>query len=761
MTASVPSKSIKIKLLHNTLLLLVGAFCLILALVIGLNLYQSQQNLKQSQAKLYQHLSEKAEMLILSNQFALKGMVEDNAIGNVKDFVQQTVAKDSAIAYGYFLDENQEFWVKSDPKGLSKLIPTAHAEKISNTREIAQFNHTLENGMEILEFTAPIISNEELLGFIVYGYTTSKLNSDLSELKKQASANALISIIIILGIVFGTLMVTYTITKKQAETITEPLASLARSAKTIAIGNYELSIKAETDDEIGELARNFESMRKTVKLYTTKLRQAIQDKSNQIDDILANIEEGIFTIDLEGIIYGQHSNSILKILKVDNLEGIPLTNLMTLSDDTIDFFNDWLRLVSKKYNKMRWNKIVQLCPLLEVERIHEGEIQTLKVNFQKVYNQKDELEKLMVQMVDVTEAKALEQKVKEERIEHEHQLRLVLGIAENPPETIDLFIEDSFNRIKEIQASVNNLRSEEIKWSGSILNLWMENIHTIKGNAGSLGFEKLNQLCHQTENTLLTPEIISGSKPLNEDFLGKIKLIHDLIEEIDQKDKLLHGHSDQKELRISEQYFKDIVQELSMVEPIAPDLLRKFETLHWKNVQELTDKYQRIVTKANIPSNQKVQFLLNDYNLNLPPDFFKKIDAAIIHLVRNSISHGFRSTDLVNSPTVKFSIKLQNEVMIKISDNGTGLDSKKIYQRALELEIIQPSQEISEQEKLQLIFNPNFSTNDKVTLLSGRGVGMSMIKRTVNELGGTIELNTAPNEGVTFTLKLPKEQFDL
>lgn len=302
MTASVPSKSIKIKLLHNTLLLLVGAFCLILALVIGLNLYQSQQNLKQSQAKLYQHLSEKAEMLILSNQFALKGMVEDNAIGNVKDFVQQTVAKDSAIAYGYFLDENQEFWVKSDPKGLSKLIPTAHAEKISNTREIAQFNHTLENGMEILEFTAPIISNEELLGFIVYGYTTSKLNSDLSELKKQASANALISIIIILGIVFGTLMVTYTITKKQAETITEPLASLARSAKTIAIGNYELSIKAETDDEIGELARNFESMRKTVKLYTTKLRQAIQDKSNQIDDILANIEEGIFTIDLEGII---------------------------------------------------------------------------------------------------------------------------------------------------------------------------------------------------------------------------------------------------------------------------------------------------------------------------------------------------------------------------------------------------------------------------------------------------------------------------
>lgn len=761
MTASVPSKSIKIKLLHNTLLLLVGAFCLILALVIGLNLYQSQQNLKQSQAKLYLHLSEKAEMLILSNQFALKGMVEDNAIGNVKDFVQQTVAKDSAIAYGYFVDENQEFWVKSDQKGLSQLVPKNHLQKISATKKITQFNHTLENGMEILEFTAPIISNKELLGFIVYGYSTSKLNSDLSELKKQASANALISIIIILGIVFGTLMVTYTITKKQAETITEPLASLARSAKTIAIGNYELSIKAETDDEIGELARNFESMRKTVKLYTTKLRQAIQDKSNQIDDILANIEEGIFTINLEGIIYGQHSNSILKILKVDNLEGIPLTNLMTLSDDTIDFFNDWLRLVSKKYNKMRWSKIVQLCPLLEVERIHEGEIQTLKINFQKVYNQKDELEKLMVQMVDVTEAKALELKVKEERIEHEHQLRLVLGIAENPPETIDLFIEDSFNRIKEVQVSVQNLRSEEIRWSGSILNLWMENIHTIKGNAGSLGFEKLNQLCHQTENTLLTPEIISGSKPLNEDFLNKIKLIYDLIEEIDQKDKLLHGHSDQKELRISEQYFKDLVEELSRIEPLAPDLFRKFETLHWKSLHELTDKYQRIVTKANIPSNHKVQFVLNDHHLNLPPDFFKKIDAAIIHLVRNSISHGFRSTDLVNSPKVNFSIDIQEDVVIKISDNGAGLDSKKIYQRALELEIIQPADLMSEQEKLQLIFNPSFSTNDKVTLLSGRGVGMSMIKRTVNELDGTIELNTTLNEGVTFTLRLPREQFNL
>lgn len=753
--------SIKKKLLNNTLLLLVGAFCLILALVIGLNLYQSQQNLEQSQSKLYQHLEDKAEMLILSNQFALKGMVEDNSITNISDFIELTVSKDSAIMYGYFLDENGEFWVKSDDEKILVTLPKQHFKKIKMLQSITQSNHLLENGIEVIEFAAPIFLDKEVSGHIVYGYGTSQLKKNLNELKRGASSSALISIIIILAIVFGTLVVTYSITKKQADTITQPLASLAKSAKTIAIGNYDLSIKAETNDEIGELARDFESMRKTVKLYTKRLKDMVQEKISQINDILENIEEGICTISLDGVIQGQHSKSTLSILNIDNLEGVPLTNLLDLDDDQIDFFNDWLRLASTKYNKMRWTKIVQLCPLLKVTRTHKGTKQSLKLNFQKVYNKHDELEKLMVQILDVTEAEKLEIKVQKERIEHEHQLRLVLGIAENPPETIDLFIEDSYKKINEVLDSIQAIRVKELNWSGSIMNLWMENIHTIKGNAGSLGFEKLNQLSHQTENILLSPDIISGLDPINFTLVDHIKQIKELIDEIKQKDALLHGESNETVYRIPQSRYLKLIETLDSSHETNENLSTEIKTLHWKPLQQLVNKYQRIIEKSVLPNTQSIHFHIDPFHLELPPDFFNELDTPIIHLLRNAISHGFRRTNNNNHPIVKFQVEVSDQIKVIISDNGAGINPDKIYNRAIELGLIESDSNLNEVEKINLIFNPKFSSQDKATFLSGRGVGMSMVQRVLEDLDGSVDVKSNLNQGSTFTLLIPKEKFNL
>ena len=122
--------SIKKKLLNNTLLLLVGAFCLILALVIGLNLYQSQQNLHHSQQTLQKHLNDKGIMLLHSTKFALTGMIEDNAISQISEFISTTVNQDSEIVYGYFMDTRKKIWTSSGPEELLSAIPEIHQERL-------------------------------------------------------------------------------------------------------------------------------------------------------------------------------------------------------------------------------------------------------------------------------------------------------------------------------------------------------------------------------------------------------------------------------------------------------------------------------------------------------------------------------------------------------------------------------------------------------------------------------------------------------
>src|SRR6202000_745153 len=96
-----------------------------------------------------------------------------------------------------------------------------------------------------------------------------------------------------------------------------------------------------------------------------------------------------------------------------------------------------------------------------------------------------------------------------------------------------------------------------------------------------------------------------------------------------------------------------------------------------------------------------------------------------------------------------------DKVLIKITDDGKGLDRARIQARAEEHGLIQPGAKLSDSELFQLIFQPGFSTAQQVTNLSGRGVGMDVVKRTLDALRGAIDITSKPGEGTEITLRLP------
>jgi len=176
----------------------------------------------------------------------------------------------------------------------------------------------------------------------------------------------------------------------------------------------------------------------------------------------------------------------------------------------------------------------------------------------------------------------------------------------------------------------------------------------------------------------------------------------------------------------------------------------------------LFNKFNRLIRDLSKELNKEVNLTIEGAETELDKTVIEKLNDPLIHILRNSIDHGIESPEqrqLVNKQEIG-EIHLSasqsgGEVLIKITDDGAGLNKDAIKQKAISQGLISEGVELSEQELFGLIFQPGFSTAKKVTNVSGRGVGMDVVKKAIELLRGSIEVNSKPNLGTTITLKLP------
>jgi two-component system chemotaxis sensor kinase CheA len=140
----------------------------------------------------------------------------------------------------------------------------------------------------------------------------------------------------------------------------------------------------------------------------------------------------------------------------------------------------------------------------------------------------------------------------------------------------------------------------------------------------------------------------------------------------------------------------------------------------------------------------------------------EKLNDPLVHIIRNSIDHGIElpgereQKGKQRKGTVHLSaMHSGGQVLIIIQDDGAGIDSEDVRRKALETGLLTPDAELSEKEIFSLIFAPGFTTAAKLTNVSGRGVGMDVVKRAVDNLGGTVEIESRKGTGTTIVLKLP------
>ncbi len=174
------------------------------------------------------------------------------------------------------------------------------------------------------------------------------------------------------------------------------------------------------------------------------------------------------------------------------------------------------------------------------------------------------------------------------------------------------------------------------------------------------------------------------------------------------------------------------------------------------------NRMPRIVHDVSAKLEKDIELVMEGENTEVDKTVLEKLTDPLVHIIRNSVDHGIEKPDVREAKgkprkgTVRLSaFHAGGNIVIQIKDDGAGIRLDKVRQKAVDAGIVGEHQILSEKENIDLIFHAGFSTADQVTDISGRGVGMDVVRRNIRELGGTIEVQTEQNNGSIFTIRLP------
>lgn len=201
---------------------------------------------------------------------------------------------------------------------------------------------------------------------------------------------------------------------------------------------------------------------------------------------------------------------------------------------------------------------------------------------------------------------------------------------------------------------------------------------------------------------------------------------------------------------------------LTQLEQNTRELQERVMQIRMMPISFAFNRFPRMVRDLAKQLDKKVELVISGESTELDKTVMEQIGDPLVHLVRNSMDHGIESPEeriALGKPevgTVKLDAFHQGgTVMIEITDDGKGIDASKVFAKAVEKGIVSASDNLPEQEIFKLLFEPGFSTAETVSDVSGRGVGMDVVKRNITNLGGSVDVYSELGKGSTFSIRLP------
>jgi len=375
----------------------------------------------------------------------------------------------------------------------------------------------------------------------------------------------------------------------------------------------------------------------------------------------------------------------------------------------------------------------------------------------------------------------------------------------------ELFVEEVSHHINIAREALN--RFFENQNQNELFKI-IKVFHTIKGSAGIMGLGDFAELLHLCENFFqkinnreLSPdEKIKSIKMLDaienliknfpENYNTHIATLNGILKAQNSKpeptkkgaeivsieDKIEPKDSKSKQVEVNTDavlQIRGIIEEINQIVEFGfrpkdkkdkekyknkiSDLIEYVEKLSLVPLSELSEKIKNIAYYAATVANKKIKIDIDFNNLGVDKDLLYVIEEALIHLVRNAVSHGIEEPEIrkKKKKDEKGNIKIVatgqgSRIKIVVEDDGAGIDFEKVVKKAISLNLIteDSAKTLSKKEILNFIFTTNFSTADQIDTLSGRGVGLDIVKDKIESIGGAIFVDTS-EKGTVFTFEVP------
>lgn len=490
---------------------------------------------------------------------------------------------------------------------------------------------------------------------------------------------------------------------------------------------------------------------------------ALQEKSTQIKNILNNVGQGFLSFGADLRIHDEYSRECDHILG-RSAKNCTLSDLIYPNDEEqSDFLQTVLTKILTQNDKERNDLYLSLLPSeIEINR------RCISLEYRLANNSLNDSHCIIVILTDITEKRLMEVKIEEEQ----HILRMLVKA---------IVYYDSFTEcIEEFRYFADHGISEILdeKWgTGKKVNEIYRNVHTFKGNFSQFDTINIVVKMHKLETAIAN---FRDKQYTNENSLRQFLAQFNMSEWLEEDLKTITEHlgeefwENKDTFRVNKQKLQEI--EEKMLDLLPPQefalLLPYIRRLRYKSFKAMLKSYPEYALQLAERMGKSINpFSIEGDDIMVDTEYYHAFASSLIHVFRNMVDHGIEYRDervmlgKNEMGSIKCSIECSNDnIRLVISDDGSGIDLEKIMEKAIasgmhsEYEIAC----FNAEDLNNLVFEENLSTADDITLISGRGMGLTAVKEETEKVNGVIRVKSELGAGTAYIIDLPVyKAFDL
>jgi two-component system, chemotaxis family, sensor kinase CheA len=531
--------------------------------------------------------------------------------------------------------------------------------------------------------------------------------------------------------------------------ISHPILKLRNMAKAVREGDYSIRAEVKSRDEVGQLGGQFNSMldeinqnRAELADYSKNLEEKVEvrteelSKANQLlKSILDSLGQGLLVFNKSGDFLPIYSRPSVEIFNT-SLEGKKVWEVLNEKNDQT--IQDWVELLFQEALPFE-----QLSALGPKNQAHQ-EGRKIELEYFQMKGLEGQLEGIIVVATDKTERHKAMLAVKKEE-----DFGRILLRALNLKNNFTVFSKEILANISIVEnLMMNEEKIDDVKRA----------LHTLKGGLSSFKMDELSKEIHIIEGDFNLGQLMNVAKAFKETSSKITAQLHSLGEMIDQ-------NIEDGEKRVL--YLDDLISFLADIkdESLKESFSKRFIL---SEIESLMDPYSDLVADLAQEGSLSVaplSLVNGQYRVYAP--VYHRLLSSLVHAFRNAIDHGIETADeresigkkgMANIEVIFNKVRNDSErgelLEILIKDDGRGIDVTVLREK-LKSKGVEISEQLSDHQVLQYIFYDGFSSREKVTETSGRGVGMSAISFEVDKLKGVIEVFSEKGVGTKLAIRIP------